>query len=111
MAKKTVSLYYSDLSGEDIAEGNPTVSFAFDGVSYEIDLTTAEKAAMREAFSQYIALGRRVSTGRRAGSSRAASTSGPAPADVRAWAQSQGLDVPARGRIPAAISEAYAAAH
>ncbi|MGV9713004.1 ERCC4 domain-containing protein [Gordonia sp. NPDC003424] len=34
---------------------------------------------------------------------------GPAasPAEIRAWALAQGLDVPARGRIPAAIRNAY----
>ena len=33
------------------------------------------------------------------------------PAEIRAWAHDHGLDVPARGRIPAAVREAYAAAH
>lgn len=33
------------------------------------------------------------------------------PAEIRAWARDQGLEVPERGRIPAAVREAYAAAH
>jgi hypothetical protein len=33
------------------------------------------------------------------------------PADVRAWAQEQGLEVADRGRIAASVYEAYAAAH
>lgn len=32
---------------------------------------------------------------------------GAAPADIRTWARSQGLDVPDRGRIPAAIRAAW----
>ena len=31
----------------------------------------------------------------------------PAPAAVRAWAQSNKMDVPARGRIPKAVYEAF----
>lgn len=31
-------------------------------------------------------------------------------ADIRAWADANGLDCPARGRIPADVREAYAAA-
>ena len=31
----------------------------------------------------------------------------PKPADVRAWAKSAGLDVPARGKLPADVVEAY----
>ena len=43
-----------------------------------------------------------------------ASTSGASPADttpVRAWARANGYAVNARGRLPAAVLNAYAAAH
>jgi hypothetical protein len=32
---------------------------------------------------------------------------GPTPADVRAWANKNGLDIPNRGRIPEAARVAY----
>lgn len=35
----------------------------------------------------------------------------PKPAAVRAWARENGLDVPARGTIPADVVDAYKAAH
>jgi hypothetical protein len=35
----------------------------------------------------------------------------PSPAEIRAWAAAAGLAVPAKGRVPAAIRAAYAAAH
>lgn len=35
----------------------------------------------------------------------------PDPKAVRAWAADQGIDVPAKGRIPADVNEAYQAAH
>ncbi|EFQ84340.1 hypothetical protein HMPREF0063_11056 [Aeromicrobium marinum DSM 15272] len=109
MAKKTISAYFSDLSGEEITTAGPTVYFALDGVGYEIDLTESEHTALRDVLAPYTALARRAAGGRRTGSTGAAS--GPAPKDVRAWAVEQGLDVPSRGRIPASISEAYTAAH
>lgn len=34
----------------------------------------------------------------------------PAPKDVRAWAAGQGIDVPARGKLPDAVVEQYQAA-
>lgn len=41
----------------------------------------------------------------------ASAPAGPAPKDVRAWAAGQGIEVPARGKIPAEVNEQYAAAH
>lgn len=35
----------------------------------------------------------------------------PTPADIRAWAGERGLVVAAKGRVPAAVAAAYAAAH
>lgn len=109
MAKKTVAKYFSDLSGTEIDDASPTVRFAFDGSTYEIDLTPDEKAAFHDALALYIASGRRVTSprGRRA----SAPSDGPSARDIRAWAQEQGLDVPARGRVPAPVVEAYRAAH
>ncbi|MPZ27538.1 MAG: hypothetical protein GEV12_14295 [Micromonosporaceae bacterium] len=37
--------------------------------------------------------------------------SGPKSADVRAWAQAQGIEVPQRGRLPGEVLDAYLAAH
>lgn len=35
----------------------------------------------------------------------------PVPKDVRAWAAEQGIEVPARGKLPDAVVEQYQAAH
>ncbi|GAA1733262.1 Lsr2 family protein [Aeromicrobium alkaliterrae] len=109
MAKRTIAKYFSDLSGNEIESNSPTVHFSFDGASYEIDLTDAEGDELREALAPYVAVARRASGTRAA--RKASSTGGPSPKDVRAWAVGQGLDVPARGRIPATLTEAYEAAH
>lgn len=39
------------------------------------------------------------------------STAGPSPRQLRKWAAEVGVDCPPRGRIPASVVEAYAAAH
>lgn len=106
MAKKTVEKFYSDLSGDEIDTPAPTVSFTFDGIGYQVDLTETERKAFADAVAPYIAVGRRAGSGR--ARSTSASSSGVDAKAVRAWAQEQGLDVPARGRVPASLVEAYA---
>jgi hypothetical protein len=108
MAKKTVETYFSDLSGAQIDGSAPTTHFAVDGRSYEIDLTPAEKAALDQALAPYVAAARPAAGTRRA---RSSTPSGVEPRAVRAWAAEQGIDVPARGRVPASVVEAYTAAH
>ncbi|MEG9225599.1 histone-like nucleoid-structuring protein Lsr2 [Aeromicrobium sp. Sec7.5] len=110
MAKRTIAKYFSDLSGNDIESSSPTVHFAFDGASYEIDLTETEADELREALAPYVAVARRAS-GTRAARKASSASGGPSPKDVRAWAVAQGLDVPTRGRIPASLTEAYESQH
>ncbi|CAG6392770.1 Lsr2 family protein [Streptomyces cocklensis] len=43
-------------------------------------------------------------------SARADPAAAPAPKDVRAWAAEQGIDAPARGKLPDALVEQYQAA-
>ncbi|RLV54602.1 Lsr2 family protein [Aeromicrobium phragmitis] len=107
--------FFSDISGEEIESGTPTLTFAFDGTSYEIDVTEKEKDEIEKAFAPYIRAGRKSNSaasarrrGRRSGGS---SNSGSQAKEVRAWAKEQGIDVPARGRIPADILEKYNAAN
>jgi hypothetical protein len=112
MAQKVNIVVTSDLSE---AEGASTVLFGLDGTTYEIDLTDKEQAALRKALAQYVGAGRKVKgapgrvNGTRRGSGRA--DGGPSPASIREWATAQGLDVPARGRIPQEVRDQYDAAH
>lgn len=107
MARKTVVTQIDDLDGTAADEA---VTFAVDGASYEIDLSSANAAALREALSTYISAGRRVG-----GQSRPRG-SGPARTDkeqldaIRRWARENGFDVSDRGRISKAVREAYNAA-
>lgn len=109
MAQKVKVLLIDDLDGSDADE---TISFAVDGVSYEIDLNSAHAAELREAFARWIGHARRAGGRRRTTRRSAASSSaGGETAAIREWARANGYKVSDRGRIPADIREAYAAAH
>ena len=112
MAQRVNVVLVDDLDGSDAVE---TVSFALDGVDYEIDLNEQHAGELREALSLYVGHGRRTGGRRRrgqaAGAGRAASTGGPSASEIRAWARENGWDVPDRGRVSAEVRSAYAAAH
>lgn len=105
MAQRIITVLEDDIDGGEAAE---TVTFALDGATYEIDLNGENAAKLRSAFSSYVEQARRVSGS--AGRAKRKSTSGPSASEIREWASAQGLDVPARGRIPASVREAYDAA-
>lgn len=112
VAQKVQVLLVDDLDG---GEADETVTFALDGVTYEIDLTTDNADKLRGLLGPYVDGGRR--TGGRAGRGRAAkgaSRGGAASQDtakIRAWAKEEGYEVNDRGRVPAQIREAYEKAH
>ena len=112
MAQTTQIVLTDDLTGETIADGKgDTISFSLDGTSYEIDLTDKNADKFRGEFQDYIAAGRKVSGGRgRTSNASRAGTVSDAKV-IRQWAQSQGLDVPSRGRVPAEVRQQYDAAH
>ena len=111
MAKKTVEHFYSDLSNEEIDGDQGSLQFAFDGTAYEIDLTTAEREKFEKAISKYVDAARKVASGARRTGRKASSGAGPDAKTVRAWAAENDIDVPARGRIPAAVIEAFESAN
>ncbi|WP_404442932.1 Lsr2 family protein [Microbacterium marinum] len=119
MARKIVHQLVDDLDGTvlEVGEGE-TVLFSLDGTAYEIDLTTDNAAALRDAFGPYIDAARSVSSrtsAPRGGSGRAGRKQKRAGqrdyAPIREWAAKNGHTVSERGRVPAAVLEAYDAAH
>lgn len=110
MAQKVQVVLVDDIDGGSADE---TVSFALDGISYEIDLSAANAAALRDAFASWVGHGRRVGGRSRSGRRPAAARSG-ARADgessaIREWARANGHTVNDRGRIPAEVRAAYEA--
>lgn len=108
MAQRVVVELTSDVSGGTADE---TVSFAVDGVTYEIDLTTEEASELRSAFATYTDSGRKIGRTTPAKNARRSSRSADYDASaVRAWAASNGVDVSERGRISKDVLEKYRAA-
>jgi hypothetical protein len=106
MAQKIQTLFIDDLDG---SEATGTVRFGLDGTDYEIDLSTAHSAELRNALEQYIRHARRTGTARRAPRSRNGNSSVDT-AKVRDWAKDQGIEIKDRGRVPATVVEKYQAA-
>jgi hypothetical protein len=113
MAQKVQVVLIDDIDGGDADE---TVTFALDGVTYEIDLTNDNAAKLRDALAVWVGNARRVSgrasSGRSASRSSGRRSSGSEDtAAIREWAKSNGYQVSERGRISATVRDAYNAAH
>ena len=111
MAQKQSVTYVSDLSGAEITDNDqPTLTFGWDGSEYSIDLTAKEADKFFKAVEPYLSAATKVSGGRkRAGKKQ--QQSGPTAAELREWGKQNGYDIPDRGRIPAAVREAFEAAN
>lgn len=106
MAQRVNVVLVDDLDGSEATE---TVRFGLDGTNYAVDLTEAHANELRDLLAPYVGVGRKLSGQRRM--ARRVSTGEPNAADVRAWARENGYDVSTRGRVPADVLQAYAAAH
>ncbi len=96
----------------DQTEAAETVTFALDGVSYEIDLSEQNAQKLRNELATWIEHGRRVSGRRSTGRKpRSGQGSGSDTTEIRAWAEQNGYTVSKRGRVSAEIREAYEKAH
>jgi hypothetical protein len=117
MAQQMSVNLIDDVTGESDKDPNvkvQTVKFGIDGVNYEIDLSDATNERLHESLKDFVAHGRKVS-GARAGRGASRSTTterseAPDAKTVRAWAASNGHEVPPRGRIPNNVLEAFKAA-
>ena len=116
MAQKVLVQLIDDIDGNP-AEDGQTVSFALDGVTYEIDLREENAAKLRDRLANFVASARK--TGGRA-KRGATTTTRRVVAEartkeqtkaIREWARSNGHDLSDRGRIPTTIIEAFEAAH
>jgi hypothetical protein len=110
MAQKVVVEMVDDLDGSPGGDVT-TVGFALDGRSYEIDLNSRNAEKLRNSLAEFIAASRRHRAGRGGGAAKAAPTHDAAARErahaVREWAREAGHEVSGRGRIPAAVVDAY----
>ena len=113
MAQKVQVVLVDDVDG---GEAEETVSFALDGVSYEIDVSAENAEALRESIGPWIGHARRVggrSSVRRAAVPKARNGSAVRASlgDVRSWARENGFQVSDRGRVSSEVMAAYDNAH
>jgi hypothetical protein len=112
MAQRVEVVLIDDIDGGNAAE---TVTFALDGVTYEIDLSDENARRLRDDFATWTGHARRAGTAKAASRRRAGAGSGAAKrtdlAAVREWARANGHDVSDRGRISADVQAAYDKAH
>jgi hypothetical protein len=110
VAKQTTVTLVDDLDG---SEADEQIEFAVDGRSYEIDLSSANVARLRDALGPFISAARRSGGRRGSGSSATprASTDRAQNQAIREWAQAQGMKISERGRIPSNVLEAYHQSH
>lgn len=122
MARRVQVILEDDLDGTTLGEDDGTISFALDGVAYEIDLTKKNSDALRKAMDKFVQAARKVGKASAGGGAtrqaRAASNSGARTGmdreqstAIREWAKANGKEVSDRGRIPSAIVEEYNSAH
>jgi hypothetical protein len=117
MAQKVLVQFVDDLDGipgEDVS----TVSFALDGVSYEIDLREENAVRLRDSLADYVDSARRVGGRVKRGTAPASAPVRPADTRskeqtkaIREWAKSNGFELADRGRIPANVIDAFEEAH
>lgn len=116
MAQKVSVTLVDDVDG---SKADESVSFALDGVTYEIDLSGTNAEKLRTSLAEFVSSARRVGKTSRRGRRAAGRALGTGPAHVdraqnqamREWARANGHDISDRGRIPVEIQRSYHAAH
>ena len=112
MAQQVVVV--DDMTGET---GATTRRIRLDGVEYDIDLTEGSFEGLQELLRPYLEKARVVPIAKRGKAGPVEGRGTPvrqkqelpaASSTIRAWAASNGVVCPARGRIPASVIERYA---
>ena len=111
MAQKVLVEMLDDIDGTHAAH---TVPFSLDGVTYEIDLSDDNAAALRDELARFIAAGRRTGGRKVRVATGQSTTAGSADRErskaIRAWALDNGYEISERGRLASDVVAAYDAA-
>ncbi|MEU4651641.1 histone-like nucleoid-structuring protein Lsr2 [Nocardia fluminea] len=114
MARKVIVSLIDDFDGT--SEADETVTFAIDGVAYEIDLSETNATKLRDTFDQWLPYARRTGRTKASAGRPTAKTAASSSirrndlSAIRAWAATNGHTVSTRGRISADVIAAYDAA-
>jgi Lsr2 len=100
-----------DLDG---SEATQTISYTIDGTEYEIDLSEENVQRFHAALEPFVSNSRQVQRqtepmrrGRGDGRRRSGGSGRSDIPQIREWAEAQGMQVSARGRIKKEIIDAY----
>ncbi len=104
MAQKITVELVDDLDGQ-IAE--ETVSFALDGIQYQIDLTEKNALKIRTVLGPYAGAARRTVGRRRTGPPAANGGRRAELPKIRGWGRANGFTVSDRGRVSKKLQDAY----
>ncbi len=105
MAKKVTVELIDDYDGKSNAE--ETVSFAVDGVEYEMDLSVLNAGKLRGVFDQWTPKARKIGRAPRSKSGVVRPADREQTVVIREWARKNGHEVSGRGRLHAEVVEAY----
>jgi hypothetical protein len=109
MARRTRVVLQDDIDGTEPAR---TVTFSVEGRTYEIDLSDAHRSEFEAAVAPWIAHARRVPRGASFPEPRAGVPEHETDAaEIRRWAQAEGIPVRVRGRLPEDLRARYEQAH
>src|SRR3954469_12184805 len=106
MARQTSVILIDDVDG---SEATTTIRIGWNGQWRELDLNDKNAAAADRALEKYWEAGRPVK-GESSRSRAASAKPGRDPRAIRVWAAENGIEVPARGRIPREVEAKYEAA-
>lgn len=111
MAQKVLIQLIDDIDGSEAKE---TVKFGLDGVNYEIDLSEANAARLRDDLASWVGAARKTGRGSSTATRSKSSAGGASKEELNAmreWGRANGFKVSDRGRVSREVQEAYADAH
>ena len=110
MAQRTIIKLVDDLDNKEIEDDGQTVSFSYNGVQYEIDLSEKNAKKLGDALAPFVSAARRVG-GLEARGSSSTKTDKHQLGAMREWARQHGMKVSNRGRVSQEVQNAYNSAH
>jgi len=110
MAERKVTILSDDFTGEEASDVRK-VFFSFEGKSYRIDLDPKNYEEFKKTLAPYIKVSELQKSAVKASTATSDASARKAAKErleaLRAWAAKEGIELPARGRIPANIQEQF----
>lgn len=112
MGKKVLVTLFDDLEPE--LDATEHITFGWEGVNYEIDLSTKNANRFKKEMATWLKVATRVATPTRRRTTTTPArreTTGLPLGEIRQWAKDNGYEVASKGQVSAEIKRAWKAAH